>query len=336
MRMSRLRRSTAMVTSAALLTTLAAAMVAMPTAAADPMCRGAEATISGTPGDDIIRGTNGRDIIAAGPGDDIILGRGGNDLICGGLGDDRIAGNRGLDRIYGNAGSDRLFGGKGPDQLFGGVGDDLVVGRAGNDGLDGGPGTDRCFQNAGRAPRVNCELPLLPLLPSPPQSPEPQPVPIDLTHVIAIAYADLNKNQVPDAGDVMIAQLVDTDGNGPDAGDIVEMGLYPTTHQPAWPRDFAAWDKDQHTISGPRFTGPNGLGITSQSGDVHSWYRLATTGADDQYTEPDVNICDGCASGSDAIQTGSTAPSQPAVELNVEFPGTFDDDYFIEVELYLP
>ena len=51
-----------------------------------------QATILGTPGNDVIRGTEGPDVIVAGDGNDKVWGLGGDDVICGGLGNDRIDG----------------------------------------------------------------------------------------------------------------------------------------------------------------------------------------------------------------------------------------------------
>ncbi len=105
-------------------------------------CRGQDATIVGTTGNDTLRGTSGRDVIAALGGDDVIYGLAGNDLICGGHGHDTIYGGDGADGIFGFNGADELHGGKGPDRLVGGVGADLLNGNNGQDILRGGPGFD--------------------------------------------------------------------------------------------------------------------------------------------------------------------------------------------------
>lgn len=157
------RRALALVTSAALLASLAAATVAAPTVAAKPKCMGLAATIVGTNGPDRIVGTARRDVIVAKGGADRIFGRGGNDIICGGPGNDRLVGQGGLDKLIGGAGADRAFGGPGPDRLFGGPGPDFLAGQAGNDVLDGGIGVDTCYQGLGIGPVVRCELPAAPL-----------------------------------------------------------------------------------------------------------------------------------------------------------------------------
>ncbi|MEZ5099546.1 MAG: Ig-like domain-containing protein [Thermoleophilia bacterium] len=152
-----------------------------------------EATIAGTPGDDVLRGTPGDDVIRAGRGDDVIEGLGGNDLICGGAGSDRIvsgggndviAGGTGADQIDSGAGNDRVRGGggadsittragadrvtsgngadvvdtgDGPDVIAAGNGDDRLAGGAGDDRLDGGAGTDACDGGEGRNSLIRCE-----------------------------------------------------------------------------------------------------------------------------------------------------------------------------------
>lgn len=109
-------------------------------------------TITGTPGNDILRGTPGRDVICGTGGNDIIYGAGGDDVLRGDGGNDTIFGEDGADRIEGGAGNDKVRGGNGGDQiegqngkdaLYGEAGNDTITGGAGNDVLRGGPGRDR-------------------------------------------------------------------------------------------------------------------------------------------------------------------------------------------------
>jgi hypothetical protein len=173
--MTRLRRTVALIASAALLASLTASTVAAPTSAATPKCRGFVATIVGTKGPDVLVGTARRDVIVGRGGNDVINGRGGNDIICGGPGADRLIGKGGRDFLFGNGGSDRLSGGVGNDRLFGGVGNDRLYGQVGSDLLGGGPGTDTCYQGQGPGRAVSCELPAAPPPPAPAPPPPPPP-----------------------------------------------------------------------------------------------------------------------------------------------------------------
>lgn len=113
-------------------------------------------TITGTPGNDILRGTPGRDVICGRGGNDVIYGLAGDDILRGGGGNDVLRGGDGDDQLSGNEGSDDLVGGDGDDSLEGGAGADDLTGQGGNDSLDGsdgvrgndvangGPGSDSC------------------------------------------------------------------------------------------------------------------------------------------------------------------------------------------------
>lgn len=89
-------------------------------AAPTPTCQGVEATIVGTPGDDVLRGTPKRDVIAGLGGDDVLRGLGGSDVLCGGSGADRLYG--GGDRHW----RDQFQSIGTGDRLDGGAGDDLL------------------------------------------------------------------------------------------------------------------------------------------------------------------------------------------------------------------
>lgn len=106
------------------------------------ICNGLEATIVGTPGDDVINGTNGDDIIVGLGGNDVINGGNGNDVICGNAGDDTINGGNLDDLLFGGFGNDALSGGNGNDSLAGDAGNDSLIGDKGDDTLTGGTGAD--------------------------------------------------------------------------------------------------------------------------------------------------------------------------------------------------
>lgn len=103
-------------------------------------CRGHEATIVGTPGDDTLYGTDGDDVIVSRGGDDIVFSGGGDDVVCAGVGDDIVFAGEGDDLVAAGGGDDFVYGGPGADVLRGGAGDDV---------LEGGPGRTRAAGNAG-------------------------------------------------------------------------------------------------------------------------------------------------------------------------------------------
>ena len=120
-------------------------------------CRGATATIPGTPGPDRLVGTAAPDVIAARGGADTIFGLSGRDLICAGGGNDRVTAGSAADRVFGGAGVDRIRGRGGPDLLAGNGGPDFLFGNAGDDRLRGGRGFDRCYGGAGFDNERGCE-----------------------------------------------------------------------------------------------------------------------------------------------------------------------------------
>jgi Ca2+-binding RTX toxin-like protein len=114
-----------------------------------PTCAGQEATLVGTPGDDVLTGTPGADVIAARDGNDIVRAGDGNDIVCAGEGDDIVSGGGGADLLLGQPGADFLAGNAGADRLSGGGGDDFLEGGEGPDVLKGGDGDDRGAGGAG-------------------------------------------------------------------------------------------------------------------------------------------------------------------------------------------
>lgn len=122
-----------------------------------PTCRGVVATVTGTPGDDVLLGTTGPDVIVALGGADRIVSRAGRDLICAGGGADVVGAGTASDRVFAGAGPDRLLGRGGPDLLKGSAGNDVIKGGAGADRLRGGRGFDRCRGGSGADSVRGCE-----------------------------------------------------------------------------------------------------------------------------------------------------------------------------------
>jgi Ca2+-binding RTX toxin-like protein len=89
-------------------------------------CKGAQATIVGTSGNDVRSGTPGRDVMVGQGGSDRLSGLAGKDLICGGAGKDKLLGGKGKDTLLGQAGKDKLKGGGGKDICKGGKGNDTA------------------------------------------------------------------------------------------------------------------------------------------------------------------------------------------------------------------
>ena len=342
-------RTVAVLAAATLTATMAATAIAteVEAAKAKPNCRGLAATIVGTKGPDRLVGTAKRDVIVGRGGNDVIDGRGGNDVICGGPGADRLIGKAGRDLLYGNLGPDRLFGGVGPDRLFGGAGNDVIAGQVGNDYLRGGPGADTCYQGQGTGAQVSCELPTPPpppppaAAPPPPAAAPPSPPPpaFDLTDVLVIAYSDLDGNHVPSPGDVMISQIVDTNGDGTlSLGDTIEMGMYPTTAAPTSQSQFVPWGVESHVITIlPTFTDPNYVAVGSSSGD-HEWFRKETGFQNDNYSEDNSSgssdIFDGYGEGwTDRVEVDMASPSQASTDDYWSTRGD-GDDKLIDVDFY--
>jgi uncharacterized repeat protein (TIGR01451 family) len=121
-----------------------------------PDCKGANATVVGTPGNDTLTGTEHRDVVAALEGDDTVAGLGGNDLICGGAGNDVLRGKAGNDVLRGKSGDDVVRGGDEVDHLGGGAGNDRLFGGLRRDLLRGGPGRDRCRGGSGEDTEKGC------------------------------------------------------------------------------------------------------------------------------------------------------------------------------------
>jgi Ca2+-binding RTX toxin-like protein len=121
-------------------------------------CRGQQATIVGTNGNDVRTGTPSRDVMLGLEGNDTLSGLGGNDVICGAKGNDTLKGGQGKDTLLGQKGSDTLKGGGGKDKLSGKKGNDRLKGAGGNDKLKGGGGSDTCIGGKANDSASKCEV----------------------------------------------------------------------------------------------------------------------------------------------------------------------------------
>jgi hypothetical protein len=322
MRTTRLRHAGALLTAAALLATMTAATVAGPVSAAKPKCAGKVATKVGTAKGEVIRGTRKNDVIVARGGNDRIFGRGGNDTICGGAGHDRILGGGGHDLLLGQTGRDRLYGQTGRDRLLGGQA---------NDYLNGGTGNDACLQGTGSGPWLNCErpVPVTPVVPPPPEPP-----------TLVIAYSDVNTNHVYDAGDIMIAKIIDTDKSTTiSVGDTVKMGQYPTSPNviklAQLRSQFEPWKVKEHPVLELVFVDATTVHVRV---GTDRWAFWRTNLLDDVFQDWDLAyhsyFQDVLApAGTDYVFT-QASPSQPtSPDLVFTLPGKGDDG-FIDVEIY--
>jgi Ca2+-binding RTX toxin-like protein len=129
-----------------------------PAAAVSATCRGLQATIVGTPSNDVRTGTAGRDVMLGLEGDDTLRGLAGNDVICGAKGNDALNGGKGKDTLLGQKGNDKLKGQSGKDKLSGKKGKDTLKGGGGNDKLKGGGGKDVCVGGKGNDTASKCEV----------------------------------------------------------------------------------------------------------------------------------------------------------------------------------
>jgi len=304
--------------AAVLLASLALSTPAASVAAAGKVtCGGQVATTVGTRKPDLLYGTNGPDVIAGLGGDDVIIGRGGNDLICGGAGADRLVGKKGLDRLFGNAGPDRLLGGHGLDRLFGGVGNDVLLGQLGNDHLNGGPGTDRCYQGPGSGAQVSCE-----------------PFRLPITGILAVAYSDIDGLDGYSSGDVLIAKLVDTNGDHiASIGDTVKMGRYPLNLDAT---AFGDWGVKSNEVTAVSEAGVTQVSVSSAEG-THHW---------GQYPEEMEYYAEFASPHISAFQDGldplfleqiradAGSPSQPRIAVPNTTPTRPGDQGYVDVELY--
>jgi Ca2+-binding RTX toxin-like protein len=257
-----------------------------------------------------IVGTAQGEVIRGTPRADVIVAGGGGDTVFGRGGADIICGNRGSDKLVGSSGNDRLYGGPG------------------NDRLDGGVGDDACLQGSGTGSRVDCE----------------RPIARPIVRVLAIAYANLDRVSGFDREhDVLIAKLVDTDGNGADAGDRITMGYYPTVFYPEWPSDFGEWATKTHTVDYASVD-PRDIQVHDADGVMFRWmsdyhgsegYEEGGGGTDATAFVGDYVSCP-ITVGTDMIHVQSGSPSMPDQAVSRIYTAPVNrcrDNYFVDVEI---
>ncbi len=98
--------------------------------------------LTGNGADNTIHGERGHDVVYGGGGNDVLSGSYAHDGLYGQTGNDRLFGENGNDRLGGGQGDDYVSGGPGADTLFGAVGNDTLIGGGGADRMVGGPGAD--------------------------------------------------------------------------------------------------------------------------------------------------------------------------------------------------
>jgi hypothetical protein len=149
--------------------------------------------------------------------------------------------------------------------------------------------------------------------------------------ILAVAYSDIGT--VPnefDAGDVLIAKLVDENGDGvPSAGDIIRMGHYPIVFAPeTFPDDFGTWQDDEHEVTRAASHNATFVSVYSDAGQ-HDW--LAQSSLERYWEGPTSSYINDI--GAERIHLDPKSPSRPADAIYDWRPDT-PDDPFIDVDIY--
>ncbi|CAM8647224.1 RTX calcium-binding nonapeptide repeat [Acidimicrobiia bacterium] len=118
---------------------------------------GPDRIVAGDGNDTVIAG-NGNDVVDAGIGNDSVDAGLGRDTVVGGAGDDVVTAGAGNDRVTGDAGNDRITGNDGSDTLIGGVGNDVLDGGSSPDVIDPGTGSNSCGSDTADSMRGPCAI----------------------------------------------------------------------------------------------------------------------------------------------------------------------------------
>jgi hypothetical protein len=142
---------------------------------------------------------------------------------------------------------------------------------------------------------------------------------------------------------VLIAKLVDTDGNGVDAGDRIVMGSYPTVFSPQSPSDFGEWTAKTHTVH-DGWLDPMDTQVHDDDGVMFRW--MSDYHGSEGYEEggggtvPVAFVGDyvSCpiVQGTDMIYVESGSPSlpdQPVGRVHTAPVNRCTDHFFVDVEI---
>ncbi len=152
--------------------------------------------------------------------------------------------------------------------------------------------------------------------------------------ILAIAYSDIDGLDGYSTDDVMIAKLVDMNGDKvPSKDDAIEMGRYPTSFSAT---AFGDWDIDGHTVTGIVFQDATYVVVRGASTRYYEWFANLDYGFYTEYgdTEPNSSFQDGLADGyADFITANPDSPSRPDDPTYLWDGDDPTDSGFIDVEL---
>jgi hypothetical protein len=156
--------------------------------------------------------------------------------------------------------------------------------------------------------------------------------------ILAIAYSDLDGNhQFDPAMDVLISKLIDSDGNGLDVGDRVEMGWYPITLNPIRPeRGFEEWAVKSHTVTEPTVVSAGRAMVQVGANEYLQWLDDWQGDSFDERIGGTLSafIDSRTTNMTDFIQLDPATPSHP-VESFLEYGARDTTDHrFVDAEIY--
>jgi hypothetical protein len=154
--------------------------------------------------------------------------------------------------------------------------------------------------------------------------------------ILAVAYSDIDGLDGYSTGDVLIARLMDTSGDGaPGPGDIVDMGKYPTNLDAS---AFGDWLDPGHAVANVLVQDANLLFLASVGGGGLGWSKDAFQ----EYYEEALgghfsSVLDGYgAPHSDRLIIDAGSPSAPKTSFKQPSVSRYTDDAFVDVVLNYP